>query len=190
MRRLWPWLPVLVVGLPVFVPWGLVVLRRERCGRRARGRRVLTPSMEIIVRRIAEQSITTEAAPVSWDDVVDNVDRYLDQREGSRRWRIPFGLLLLDVAPVLRTGRRLSRLGGEAARQALASRLDDPDAAWRPLARLRQLVRLAYYAHPSAQQWMGFVPVPLRGPAPRPVLVPSVPLLPTMGRLPAEARRA
>lgn len=190
MRRLLPWLPLFVLSLPVSGPWLLVMWWRERRGRQARGRRVLTPAMETIVRRLVEESITSSDDPVPLEHVVDNVDRYLDAREPTRRWRIPFGLLLVDLATWTRTGRRLTRLAPERGREVLRRLFDEPTSPWARLGRLRQLVRLAYYAHPSAQQWMGFVPFDARTPTPRPARVPPVAELPVMDARPLEVRHA
>ncbi|MGE0193402.1 MAG: hypothetical protein AB7T63_15330 [Planctomycetota bacterium] len=190
MRRLLPWLPLFVLSLPLAGPWLLVTWWREGRGRKARGRRVLTPTMETIVLRLVEESITTSDDPVPLEHVVDNVDRYLADREPTRRWRIPFGLLLVDVAVWTRTGRRVAQLDPARGREVLRRLFDEPRSPWARLGRLRQLVRLAYYAHPSAQQWMGFVPFDARTSTPRPTRVPSVADLPVMEARPLEVGHA
>lgn len=110
--------------------------------------------------RAVATTIVPEAGhlgPSEWDDVEAIIARALARRPRRLRRQFALLLILLEWLPVLRYGRRLSRLD-PARRLAFLERLE---AAPLVLVRrgfwgLRTLIQMGYYGRPAAAAAIGY----------------------------------
>lgn len=114
--------------------------------------------------RLAPGIILSPRRGTSWAEVVAQAERWLGLLPGPARVRVVRLLHLLEWAPLLRGLPALSRMGPEQVRRYVAGPLAAPRGFWATLGRVRQVVRLAYYADPRTHAALGFV-----APAQRPI---------------------
>ncbi len=153
-------LPLAALALPL-LPW----LAR---GARARGRRLgllaLTPRLARALAVLVPWMLADAAGGLAPARVVAHVDRWLALLPPHARRRLLRQLTLVELAPLLRGMPPVSRLRPDEARALVQGPLDARRGLWGDLARVRQLLRLAWYADPAAQRAVGFVAPEARAP--------------------------
>jgi hypothetical protein len=91
-----------------------------------------------------------------WDEVSQIIDEALADRPASLALQLHLLLGLLEWAPVLRHGRRLSRLDPERRERFLQGVENAPLFLRRGFWGLRTLVLMGYYARPEAARAIGY----------------------------------
>jgi hypothetical protein len=110
--------------------------------------------------RAVATTVVPEAArlgPGEWEDVEAIIDRALAGRPPRLRRQLAVFLTLLEWAPLLRYGRRLSRLH-PARRLAFLERLETAPLLLvrRGFWGLRTLILMGYYGRPAAAAAIGY----------------------------------
>lgn len=131
---------------------------------RAPGAYRLPARLARALERLAPGIIVSPRRGTSWAEVVAQAERWLGLLPGPARVRVVRMLHLLEWAPLLRGMPALSRMGPEQVRRYVAGPLAAARGFWATLGRVRQVVRLAYYADPRTQAALGFL-----APARRPI---------------------
>jgi hypothetical protein len=108
--------------------------------------------------RLAPAVLRTRQTLVAWSSVVAQAERWLACMPRHARARIVRVLLLLEWAPLMRLAPPLSRMSRDQVRRYVDGPLSRRRGFWADLGRVRQLLRLAYYADPVVHGALGFVP--------------------------------
>lgn len=139
----------------LLAPAGFVWWRRLRAQARAHGLRSINMLQARAIMAHAEASMPTPP-PGGWLTVARNVDRYLGLVDSPRHWRSHAVLVALELAPLLRLHRPLSRLPLERRRRFLERHLATTGGLLAIPALARQLVRMGYYTDPDVAAGLGF----------------------------------
>jgi hypothetical protein len=146
--------PALVVTAPLWLWW----LARQRRLRREQGWQQLWPFMARTLERCSEVMIEPDGV-VPLARVPRAIDAYLHSARASRRiWRVKVLLAAVELHPLLHLRRPLSLQSSTARRRFVGRRLWASRGLAGVLAKVRQLVRMGYYAAPEARHDLGLVP--------------------------------